>query len=70
MTESNQDIWSQWLLHRRYGGNPEKMKAILDFLYPVRDKVLDNANLSEGDVLLDVGCGDGLTTQNRPHVGF
>jgi len=37
------------------------MQAVLnDFLYPVRDKVLDHADLHEGDVLLDVGCGDGL----------
>ena len=29
-------------------------------LYPVRDKVLDNALLLPGDKLLDVGVGDGL----------
>src|SRR5438093_1659226 len=36
------------------------MKAAVDFLYPVRDKVLENARLAENEVLLDVGCGDGL----------
>jgi len=36
------------------------MKEVLDHLYPVRDKVLRNANLAEGETLLDVGCGDGL----------
>lgn len=30
------------------------------YLLPVRDRVLDNARLQEGDTLLDVGCGDGL----------
>ncbi len=33
---------------------------MLDSLYPVRDKILDHANMGEGNVLLDVGCGDGL----------
>ncbi len=60
MTESNQDIWSQWLLHRRHGGDAQKLQAMLDSLYPVRDKILDHANMGEGNVLLDVGCGDGL----------
>jgi len=60
MPESQQDIWSEWLLNRRFGGNVEQMKAMLDYLYPVRDKVLHHANLGENETLLDVGCGDGL----------
>jgi ubiquinone/menaquinone biosynthesis C-methylase UbiE len=36
------------------------MKLIMDELYPIRDKVLHNANLGENETLLDVGCGDGL----------
>jgi len=60
MTETKTDIWSNWLLHRRYGGDLQQMKATMDYLYPVRDKVLNNANLKENEVLLDVGCGDGL----------
>ncbi|RME83491.1 MAG: methyltransferase domain-containing protein [Caldilineae bacterium] len=36
------------------------MKATMEYLYAVRDRVLDNAQLQEGDILLDVGCGDGL----------
>jgi len=54
------DIWSEWLLRRRFGGDPNQLKRFTDALYPVRDRVLANANLSEGDTLLDVGCGDGL----------
>ena len=61
MTESRLDIWAEWLLHRRFGGDSERMKSVLEnFLYPIRDKVLNNANLSDGKTLLDVGCGDGL----------
>ena len=60
MAETKTDIWSDWLLHRRFGGDPQQMKATMEYLYPVRDKVLANAQLKEGEVLLDVGCGDGL----------
>jgi ubiquinone/menaquinone biosynthesis C-methylase UbiE len=61
MTEPELDIWAQWVLRRRSGGDSERMKsALINFLYPVRDKVLSHANLSDGETLLDVGCGDGL----------
>jgi len=61
MTESKQDIWAQWLLHRRFGGDSERMKSVLtNFLYPMRDRVLNHASLGDGETLLDVGCGDGL----------
>ena len=53
-------MWSEWLLNRRFGGNAEQMKTAMDCLYPVRDKVLHHANLGENDILLDVGCDDGL----------
>ena len=33
---------------------------MLEFLYPIRDKVLSHVHLEEGEALLDVGCGDGL----------
>ena len=60
MPETKKDIWSEWLLNRRFGGNAEQMKAAMSFLYPIRDKVLQNANLGENETLLDIGCGDGL----------
>jgi arsenite methyltransferase len=60
MTDSGQDIWSQWLLNRRFGGDPARMQKMLDFLYPVRDKVLSHIHLEENETLLDIGCGDGL----------
>jgi arsenite methyltransferase len=60
MTSSQQDIWSQWLLNRRFGGDPERMKKMFDFLHPIRDKVLSHIHLEENQTLLDAGCGDGL----------
>ena len=61
MTEEIQDIWSRWLLERRFGGDRAAMQAgLAKYQYPWRDKVLSHANLQEGEILLDVGCGDGL----------
>ncbi len=60
MAEAQMDIWSEWLLNRRFGGDPERMNRMLSMLYPVRDKVLSHLDLQENQTLLDVGCGDGL----------
>ena len=61
MPDAKQDIWAQWILQRRFGGDSERMKADLNnCLYPIRDKVLSHAHLSDDETLLDVGCGDGL----------
>jgi ubiquinone/menaquinone biosynthesis C-methylase UbiE len=57
---STADIWAQWLLHRRHGGDCQRLKATLDLLYPVRDRVLRQARLSDGCTVLDIGAGDGL----------
>lgn len=54
------DKWARWMLHDRFGGSEEAMRANMSFLEPLRDRVLDNAQIEEGDVVLDVGCGDGL----------
>ncbi|MDQ3436285.1 MAG: class I SAM-dependent methyltransferase [Rubrobacter sp.] len=47
-------------MERRHGGDPEDLKATMDFLAPVRDRVLGNADLMGGETLLDIGAGDGL----------
>lgn len=60
MANLQRDIWSQWLLNRRFGNDPQRMKTMLDYLHPVRDKVLSHVDLEGNDILLDVGCGDGL----------
>lgn len=54
------DRWAEWLAVRRFGGDPAARKRVLADLIAVRDKVLDRAELREGQTLLDVGCGEGL----------
>jgi arsenite methyltransferase len=58
---STPDRWQRWLLDVRFGGDPEAHRQDLaEFYYPVRDKVLDKAELRPEDTVLDVGAGDGL----------
>jgi len=54
------DRWHDWLLRRRFGGDPAELRRTLDFLEPVRDRVLDHAAIKPGETVLDVGTGDGL----------
>jgi len=54
------DVWAEWLRNRRTGGSEEERRKLLAALGPVRDKILDDAEVGPGDTLLDVGCGDGL----------
>lgn len=57
---SARDRWAEWLAERRFGGDPETRRRFLAELMARRDKVLDLAQFSEGETLLDVGCGEGL----------
>ncbi len=54
------DRWAEWLLERRFAGDDAFRDQMLEELRQVRDRVLDRAELARGDVVLDVGCGDGL----------
>lgn len=54
------DKWAEWLAERRFGGDPGTRQRFLDELTARREKVLDLAQLSAGNTLLDVGCGEGL----------
>lgn len=60
MADTSQDIWSNWLLHRCDADDPNCRRLSMELLRPVRDLVLDQAELKEGDTVVDVGCGDGL----------
>ena len=54
------DEWAAWLLHRRDGDDPEQRQKGLELLLPLRQRVLDNARIVPGEIVLDVGAGDGL----------
>ena len=54
------DKWAAWLLHQRDGDDAEQRHKGQEFLLPVRQRVLDNAQIVPGEVVLDVGAGDGL----------
>jgi arsenite methyltransferase len=60
MRGESMDKWSRWVLRSSFGGDAEQHEAWLAQLAPIRDRVLANAQTREGDVLLDVGAGDGL----------
>lgn len=60
VAEVEEDQWAAWLSKRRHGGDPELLRRTLEYLAPVRDRVVAGARLAEGDTVLDVGCGDGL----------
>ena len=54
-----EDCWALWIRQRRQGGTDLPPDLVKD-LQRRRDSVLDRAVLQPGDVVLDVGCGDGL----------
>lgn len=54
------DRWSRWLLDERFGGDETVLQRTLQILAPIRDRVLSAARITGGEVVVDVGCGDGL----------
>jgi len=59
--EAARDPWCQWIVRHRHGGDDSfRRELFAAFLAPVRDRLLDAAHIQEGDVVLDLGTGDGL----------
>ncbi len=55
-----QDRWAEWVLRRRDGDNADVRVRVAPLIGAYRDRVLDRAGVVAGDVVLDVGTGDGL----------
>jgi ubiquinone/menaquinone biosynthesis C-methylase UbiE len=54
------DRWSEWLLHGRYADDPAYERVVRSVVARVADRVLQDARLSPGVTLVDVGAGEGL----------
>lgn len=54
------DLWSQWLLHQRHAGDPRLQEAVRAVVDRYIARVLDGAQLTAGETLVDVGTGEGL----------
>ena len=59
-TTLRSDIWSDWLLHVRYGGDPAYCHAMRGRLENYADRVLAGARVAAGMTLADIGAGEGL----------
>jgi arsenite methyltransferase len=57
---AERDRWARWLLEQRHGGDPDELARQLPNLEEFRRRVLENAEIREGDVVLDIGAGNGL----------
>jgi ubiquinone/menaquinone biosynthesis C-methylase UbiE len=60
MSKPTSDIWSEWLLHKRHGGDSRFEEVVRDRLEKIRGRVLDGARLQAGMTMVDIGAGDGL----------
>lgn len=64
------DPFAEWVLCRRFGGDQARAGIVSRRMSSLRDRILDLATITEGDVVLDVGCGDGLLGFGaQQHVG-
>lgn len=60
VVESPTDRWLDWLVRGRDAGDIEARRRTLAMLLPIRDEILDGANIQAGETVLDVGTGEGL----------
>jgi arsenite methyltransferase len=54
------DRWATWLAERRFGGDDAARRDSQPIFDEFRRRVLAGARIANGDVVLDVGCGEGL----------
>ncbi|MGC8517836.1 MAG: class I SAM-dependent methyltransferase [Steroidobacteraceae bacterium] len=54
------DVWSEWLLHGRDGGDADYARAMRALVARYIERVLDGAGLQPGETFADVGAGEGL----------
>lgn len=60
MAHEKSDLWADWLLHYRHGGDAKIEQRIRKEVLGYADRVLDGARLGAGMTLADVGTGDGV----------
>ena len=58
--DSQSDVWSDWLQHRRHADDPEYNQVIREIIERYAERVLDGARLASGMTLADIGTGEGL----------
>jgi arsenite methyltransferase len=54
------NIWFEWLRSTRHGGAAPYAATLAPLIAAIRDRVLDQARLGEGQSVADIGCGDGF----------
>jgi len=54
------DVWSEWLLHHRQGGDAAYASVVQGIVEGFADRVIDGAQLAAGMTLVDVGAGEGV----------
>lgn len=68
----HQDKWASWLAERRFGGNRDLQQKTYRALNSIRDKIIENANIRDNDIVVDIGAGDGLlgfgVLEQKPEV--
>lgn len=57
---AERDQWAEWLLERRHGGDERQFEQLVPGFAEFQERVVANAEIRTGDVVLDVGTGDGL----------